>query len=72
MLMLSSSFLPITGFAAEVHDGDDENEISLDGVENAVRKNVRDAAAHILVDYTSAGGRLQHSIDRGLNGFNKS
>lgn len=70
-LISLNSFLPVARFTAEVHDGYDENEISFDGVKDAVGKNLRDASANILVDDSPSGWRFQYSLDGVLNRFNE-
>ena len=56
--------IPVTGLATAVHGRDDENELSFDGVQHAVGKDVREAAAHVFVDEPPPRGRIANSFDR--------
>ena len=41
---------PVVRFPTEMHHCDDQDQVVFDCVENAVRENVRDASANILID----------------------
>lgn len=71
MLDRFKSLLPITRFATKVHDSNDKNEVSLEGVKDAVRKNLRETSTNILIDHTPSGWRFQYLLDGVLNRFNE-
>ena len=62
MDLIPQPILPIARLAMAVHDGDDENVIHFDGVENHVRKNARQNPAHFAIKnpplFRRGGGAL--------------
>lgn len=55
-----------------MRDGNDEHLVALNRIENAVRENVREATADILVEGAPAGGLLQYAVDDLTNAGDKA
>lgn len=55
--------LPVAGFAAAVHDRDDENELRFDSVQHAEGEDVREAAVHVFVYEPPLCGRIANAFD---------
>lgn len=51
-----------------MHDRDDDNEVRLNGVQQAVRKESREAAPDVLVEDAPSGRRLENAVDRVFDG----
>jgi len=64
---LNDSSLPISRFASAGRDSDDEYEVRFDGVENRVRKNVRQTATNIVFDYSPALRTIENARNRVFN-----
>jgi len=54
-----------------MHHCDYQNVICFDRVQDAIRKNAGEAAAHILVDNPPSFGSIDNSSDRVLDGLDK-
>lgn len=70
--LLGTPALPVAWLPATVRDGNDEHVIALDRVENAVRKNVGEATADILVEGAPVRRLLQYSVDDLTNAGDKA
>jgi hypothetical protein len=58
----------VSRLTTAVHDGNDENEVRLNRVQDTVRKHPREAATDILVEDAPSCRRIKNSVDRVFDG----
>jgi hypothetical protein len=69
---LSDALSPVPGRARTMRDGHNQNEIVLDGVEDPVRENSRQTAAHSVIENTPRARSFGNAPHRIFHRFNET
>ena len=65
-----SSF-PVAGLATTMHHGNNKDELRFDGVQNSIRKDVRETAANIVIKDSPTLWGVENSANCILNGLDE-